>query len=141
MPDYADTISRELAGALAFYSNGRNGTRAGLPAVSKAAKNTCFIHLTNPNVRFYTVSEITPGGSCMSEPQTLSTPCSDKSSLIADIRLAMNTIAKLNDEEIAAVLMANFPRLASLRAELEDAREWKYSIMDAYQKHVEEHGC
>ncbi len=73
--------------------------------------------------------------------QASSPPCSDKHNLIEDIRLAMRTISGLNDREMAAAVASDFHKLAALRAELEEARAWKYSIIDEYEKHVREHGC
>jgi len=67
--------------------------------------------------------------------------CPDKHSLTEDIRLAMNTVIRLNNREIQAVIAGDFATLPAIKSELEEVRKRKDSLLDAYYKHVREHGC
>ena len=74
----------------------------------------------------------------MPQPQPA---CADKRSLIEDVRLAMKTIIELNNREMEAVIAGEFGKLNAIEEELAEARQWKYSVIDSYHKHVREHGC
>jgi len=76
----------------------------------------------------------------MSQPQR-APECADKHGLIEDVRLAMNTLMRLNSRQMEAVIAGDFEKLKALQEELLGAREWKDALIDSYHRHVKEHGC
>jgi hypothetical protein len=53
----------------------------------------------------------------------------------------MNTVISLSTREMQAVIAGDFATLPTIKAELEEVRKWKESLLDAYYNHVREHGC
>ncbi len=74
----------------------------------------------------------------MPQPQPA---CEDKRGLIEDVRLAMNTLIKLNNQQMEAVIAGDFGKVKALQEELAEARLWKDSLIESYHRHVREHGC
>jgi len=67
--------------------------------------------------------------------------CPDKQGLTADIRLALNTIIGLANRQIEAVMAGDLAKIQALQADLLEVREWKDSLIESYQAHLQEHGC
>jgi hypothetical protein len=59
----------------------------------------------------------------------------------AKLSAAMAGILALNNQELEAVIACRLAHLESIRANLEQARERKDTLLFAYMNHVQEHGC
>jgi len=67
--------------------------------------------------------------------------CSRKVELLAEVQAAMGALLAIHNEEVAALLKADFDRIAELRGKLEAAREYKGGVIELYREDVISHGC
>ena len=67
--------------------------------------------------------------------------CLLKQRLIEQARKAIEDLLRLNNEDMQAVLDADWRKTAKLEVELQAAREARDTAMEAYRQHVIEHGC
>lgn len=53
----------------------------------------------------------------------------------------MNTIIDLDNRLLQAAIANEFAKMDAIRRELNEARQRKDSLLDAYKTHAREHGC
>ena len=67
--------------------------------------------------------------------------CVIKKSLADELRKAVLKLIELNDHDVRAILADDWPRSASLEAEIQEARKARDAAAKAYRDHMAEHGC
>jgi hypothetical protein len=53
----------------------------------------------------------------------------------------MGELMSIHNDEVSALLIEDFSRLAELDATLQTARDYKVSLIELYREHVTSHGC
>jgi hypothetical protein len=67
--------------------------------------------------------------------------CSEKATLLAEIKLTMDSILSLNNGQMAAVIRGRFEGVEALETDIRRERQRKMDLIYAYKTHVQSHGC
>ena len=67
--------------------------------------------------------------------------CVLKRRLAKEARIAIEDLLRLNNEDMQAVIDGDWRKSVKLAANLEAAREARDAAMNAFRRHVKEHGC